>query len=258
MELPVQKSLWQKLRHSQFARFSLFFALIQLSVAVGSPFFAIYLLRDLQFTYVEFMICTAASVALQFLTLTRWGNISDVFGNRVILRFCGMLIPLIPLLWLFSPNFYYLLLVQAFGGIIWAGFTLSASNFLYELIPVGKRATYMAMHNVLASIGIFIGAMLGGYLGTVLPQSFSLLGMDVHWLSALYNVFLLSFVLRLLTAWLFLPRIREARRVRPLRLRRLVFRIGRFNPLSGLFFDVVGSRRKGAEGSENGRESMER
>lgn len=244
MEIPVSQDNWQWLKQSQFLRFSLFFTLIQFSVAIASPFFSLYLLRDLHFSYMEFMACTASGVLMQFLTLSRWGKISDMFGNRVILVLCGALIPLIPLLWLFSDSFYYLLCTQALSGFVWSGFTLSVGNFLYELIPSDKRATFLAFHSVSANVGVFFGAMLGGYLGATLPQSFSLFGHNVVWLSALYNIFILSFLLRLFAAALFLPRIKEVRKSRRAAITRLIFRINRFNPLTGLIFDIVGSRRK--------------
>lgn len=244
IEVPVEKLTWKQLKQSQFSGFSMYFALIQFCVAIASPFFSIYLLRDLGFSYIEFMVCTASTVFMQFLTLNRWGRISDVFGNRVILSLCGSMIPFVPFLWLLSPNFYYLLVVQAFSGIIWAGFTLSASNFLYDLIPQNKRATYMAAHNVLAGIGIFFGALLGGYLGTVLPETYSVFGYEINFTSQLYNIFILSFILRLITTVLLIPKLKETRRVKPVTVRRLVFRIVRFNPLSGLNFEVIGSRRK--------------
>ena len=244
IEVPVEKLTWKQLKKSQFVGFSSYFALIQFCVATASPFFSIYLLRDLGFTYIEFMSCTASTVLMQFLTLSRWGRISDIFGNRVILSLCGSLIPFVPLLWLFSTNFYYLLVVQAFGGAIWAGFSLSATNFLYDLIPQNKRATYMATHNVLASIGIFFGALLGGYLGTVMPEKYSVMGYEINLVSQLYNIFILSFGLRLIVSLLLIPRLKEIRRVKPVTVRRLVFRIVRFNPLSGLKFEVISSRRK--------------
>jgi len=247
MEVPLARPTWRQLMQSRFAGFSAFFALMQFSVSIGSPFFSVYLLRDLGYSYVEFMMISASTVMMQFLTLNRWGRISDVFGNRIILTLCGWLIPLVPFLWLFSTNFYYLLIAQAFSGAIWAGFSLSTGNFLYDLIPADKRATYMAAHNVLASIGIFLGALLGGFLGTVMPASFSAFGFEVNFVSQLYNLFLLSFVLRLMTSLILIPKIKEIRRVKPVTVTRLIFRIVRFNPLSGMNFDVVSSRKKTPE-----------
>lgn len=244
IEVPVEKLTWRQLKQSQFTRFSIVFACVQFSVAIASPFFTVYLLRDLGFSYIEFMACSAATVFMQFLTLYRWGRVSDIFGNRIILSLCGSLIPLVPFLWLLSANFYYLLVVQAFSGAIWAGFTLSASNFLYDLIPQNKRATYMAAHSVFASAGIFLGALLGGYLGTVLPGSYVIFDYEIHFVSQLYNLFIVSFIFRLLTFLLMMPRLKEIRRVKHVTVRRLVFRIVRFNPLTGFNFEVISSRKK--------------
>lgn len=240
-------ALLTRLRHSPFARFALFYALMQMAVAIGSPFMTVYLLRDLQFSYLQFMATTAATVLLQFLTLNTWGRLSDAFGNRLLLVATGSFIPLIPALWLFSTNFWYLCAVQAFGGLVWAGFSLSVGNFLYDLVPAPKRASYLALHNVLASSGVFLGALLGGWLGSVLPQQFNLLGSDYALTSALYWIFLLSFLARAGTALLFLPHLKEVRSVRPMSLRTLVFRAARFNALSGLVFDIVGVRRRSKE-----------
>lgn len=44
---------------------------MQLSVAIAAPFFVVYMLRDLHFTYLEFTINTAMSILIQFLALNR-------------------------------------------------------------------------------------------------------------------------------------------------------------------------------------------
>ena len=243
MEVPIFTATFKSLRSSQFVRFSAFFALVQFSVYIASPFFAVYLLRDLHFSYLEYMACSASTVLFQFIALQRWGRFSDIFGNRIILNLCGLLIPLLPFLWLLSDNFYYLLLVQAFGGFIWAGFSLSTSNYLYDLIPQNKRATYMAIHSVLGSTGVFLGALLGGWLGTIMPDHYSLFGFDITLTSVLYNIFVLSFILRLATMLTFIPRLLEKRKVRRVPIRNLIFRVIAFNPLSGLRFEVTGSRK---------------
>jgi MFS family permease len=59
---------------------------------------------------------------MQILTLNAFGRISDAFGNRLVLVATGWMIPIMLALWLFSKNFWYLLVVQALGGLVWAGF----------------------------------------------------------------------------------------------------------------------------------------
>lgn len=244
MEVPVGQVWWRRLRQSNFVRFSIFFALVQFSVAIASPFFTVYMLRDLQFNYVMFMCNSGMAVLAQFLTLNRWGRISDIFGNRRILAATGIMIPLLPLLWAVSANFWYLLFIQAISGLSWAGFTLSASNFLYDLIARDKRATYLAIHSVLASLGIFAGAMLGGYLGTHLPTELALFGHSYSWSSPLLGVFVISALVRFAIVALLVPKIREVRNVRPITFTDLIFRVTRVNALAGMIFDVIGTKNR--------------
>lgn len=244
MEIPTSKAWRQRLRHSPFVRFSIFFAFMQFSVAMAGPFFAVYMLRDLKFTYMEFMINTAASVLMQFLTLNIWGRISDAFGNRLILVLTGFLIPVLPALWIVSPNFWYLLGVQVFAGLAWAGFSLSSGNYLYELVPSHKRSTFMAIHNVFTNVGIFAGALLGAYLGSVLPASITLWEHSFTWGSVFYGVFLFSSAGRFITALLFLPHLKEMRDVRPMSVKGLIYRVSRFNAVTGMLYSVIGSFRR--------------
>jgi len=236
------------LRHSDALRFSLFIVCMQAAVGVSAPFFAVYMLRDLQFNYIQFMVNTGTAVLVQFLMLNTWGRISDVFGNRLILVATGSMIPLLPLLWLVSGNFWYLVAVQMISGFAWAGFSLSSGNFLYDLIPGARRATAMAFHNVFVAIGVFLGGMLGALLARLLPLEWGVAGQVYAIPSVLLLVFAVSALLRILVAVVFLPRLREVRQVRrTMSARELVFRVTRFNAFSGLLYEVVTMFRRGLD-----------
>lgn len=237
------RSLTARVRASPFARFSVFFALMQGATAIASPFFTVYMLRDIGFTYLEYMAITATAVLSQFLSLKTWGRLCDAFGSRAILRVTGAMIPVLPLLWLPTHNFWYLMLVQMLGGMAWSGFSLAANNSLYDLVSPDKRTTYFALHTVAYSAAIFAGALLGGYLGSVLPDRLTVFGGEIVLSSALLGVFLLSSMMRALVAGTFLRTLRESRPMRTLPVGRLVMSVVRIVPLSGMLFDVVSGRR---------------
>ena len=244
LEIPNWR-LWKtQFVSSPFAVFSLYYALMQSATAIASPFFAVYLLRDLQFSYLEFTLNAGMVVLAQFLTLNAWGRIADIFGNRLILVIAGSLIPLLPLLWLLSTQHWYLMLLQGLGGLLWAGFSLSAGNFIYDALPAAKRVTLMALHNALANMGIVIGALFGGYLAGHLQPSLTMGGHSFELLSVFYIVFVVSALARATVALVFLPRIKEVRYVKAMPVRELVFRVSRFSALRGFFFEVVASRKK--------------
>ena len=240
LEMPWHHGLGEAMKTSGLLPFTAFFAAMQFAVALASPFFALYMLRDLEFGYLAFMANTAASMCVQFLTLNRWGRLSDLFGNRLILVTTGIVIPLLPCLWLLSTNYGYLLAVQALSGLVWAGFTLSAGNTVYDLTPKAHRVTLMAIHNVTAAAAVFAGALVGAWLGTSLPSEVTVAGETYRWLTPLYGVFVISALCRVAVAAAFLPRLKEARRVRRMTRTGLIFRVTRIAPLSGLVFEIVG------------------
>lgn len=241
---PALSGLWQRLRGSDCGRFSLFFAAMQFAVAIASPFFAVYMLRDLGFSYLQYMSSTALAVLAQVGSLRMWGRLGDIFGNRVILSVTGSVIPVFPVLWLVSPHFAYVAVLQMVGGIFWAGFSLSASNYLYDSVSPERRAAYSAIHNVFASLAIFAGALLGGFLSLVVPESVTLLGKSWHWTSSLWGVLVASTLARGAVALSLAPALREVREVRRLTAAGLMLRVARFNALAELIFDMLALTRR--------------
>jgi MFS family permease len=241
--LPPLPQLRQRLRHSDFARFTMFFASLNFTVAIASPFFTVYMLRDLGFSYIEFTASTGISILAQFVTLRLWGRLGDAYGNRTVMRLSSSLIPALPALWLVSPDFWYILALQVAGGVCWAGFSLAAGNYLYDTVTREKRVAYAAIHQVLSSIAIFAGALLGGYLSTVIPDTLELFGHSFTWTSSLWALMLISAIGRALMLSVFLPQLREARPVRAIGAGELAFRLVRLNALSSLLSELFAQRR---------------
>ncbi len=231
--------------NATFRNFTLFTAGLQGTVAIAAPFFSVYMLRDLDYTYIEFTANQASSIAAQFLTLSAWGRISDRLGNRVIMAVTSLIIPVLPALWLISDNFWYLLGVQALAGVAWGGFSLSTGNYLYDLRPHHSHlATYSAMQSVLSAAAIFAGAIAGGYLAEVLPTSLTLFNNELTWTRSLFGVFAISSVARFaITLW-FIPHMRELRLRRKTSIKSLIFRVARFTPITGVVMDWVGVARR--------------
>jgi Na+/melibiose symporter-like transporter len=157
----------ESLRDPAFRRYSLFVASLQGAVAVSAPFFAVYMLRDLQFTYLQFSINSVASIATQFLLLRFWGRFSDRFGNHLVMVICAASIPLIPILWMLSEHPYYLIVVQIISGVFWSGFTLSTANYLYDIRPHQTNfALYAAIQSGTSALAVCIGGIFGGLLAS--------------------------------------------------------------------------------------------
>lgn len=185
------------IRRSNFTKFVFYVAAITFCVNISSPFFAVYMLRDLRISYLAYTLITLAATITTLLAMERWGHKIDLFGNIKVLRLCSFFVPFIPMLWLFSSNFIYLIGIQVVAGFFWAGFNLAASNFIYDAVSPPKRTRCIAYFNVINGVAIFLGAALGGYIAKYLPQIFGYRLMSLFLLSGLLRAFVAVFVFSL-------------------------------------------------------------
>ena len=231
---------WRSLLSTGAIGFSIYVALMNAAVGISSPFFTVYMLRDLKLSYLEFTMLQGTSVLVQFLMLTTWGRVADIYGNRLILIVTSISLPIVPAIWLLSDNFWALVVFQALSGLSWSGFTLSAGNLLYELVPQTRRAAYVAFHNVGTAAGVFGGAMLGSLLQVVLPPRAVLFGASGVVSSLLY-IFVISGLARAIVAALLARRVRELRKPRrALSAPALVLRVTGLNAMVGIIYDFIG------------------
>jgi MFS family permease len=225
--------------HSNFAKFVFFFGAINLGVAFSAPYFTLYMLRDLNFSYVEFTGITAVATATQFLAFRYWGELGDRFGNKKILNICGWGVGIVPILWLVSCHIGYLVLIQIYSGFVWAGFSLSSANFIFDAVTPPKRALCVAYQGLVNGICVFVGSVAGGYVASKLPEAYQFGPWIWKPISSLPVIFLLSGIIRLVASAFLLHRFKETRPVTPIRGHELIFRVSHLKPIAGATFNIL-------------------
>ena len=191
------------IRKESFGRYVLFISFFKFAVFIASPFFAVYMLKVLHFSYLQFALITLASVVTSVIGMKIFGKYGDTSGSKNVLFICGFLIPLIPVLWIFTKNFYILFLIEAFSGFVWAGFNLSTSNYLYDCSTKNDILDHVSYFNLFHTLFLLLGSLVGGLLIEYLP--FNSLERNI------LTVIIISGILRLLTAIIFIPTLKEMR-----------------------------------------------
>jgi len=236
-------SLWDFLRRmprSNFAKFALFFALMTGASNVAGPFFNVYMLRDLQWSYAQFTVSTATFLITQFVLVRWWGRIGDRHGNRVVLVTTSLLLPVPPVLWTLSTNYFFLLGVQVIAGMAWSGFSIGAQNFMYDAVSPGKRARISAYSSVLNGVFTLVGGtLLGAWLANSLPMAYRLGPFSASFISPLPGVFIVSAFLRAIVAAVFLPLFREVRETERIHPVALLLRLSGSDILTGFIWQTV-------------------
>jgi len=223
---------------SNFAKFVFFVGAINLGVSFSAPYFALYMLRDLRFSYVAFTVVTAIATISQFLTFRYWGELSDRFGNKKVLNLCGWGVAIAPLLCLISSHIGYIALIQIYSGFVWAGFNLASANFIFDAVTPPKRALCVAYQGLVNGVCLFVGSLAGGYVATQLPEYYHLGPWAWRPVSSLPVVFLLSGLLRFFASAVLLHRFKEVRPVEAIREPELIFRVSHLKPIAGATFNL--------------------
>ena len=200
-------------RFDNFGKFAVYQALFYFALMIGSPFFAVYMLKELQFSYITFMIVTMSSSVFYLIFTPLIGKFSDKFGNVKLFYIYNICFAISPILWImFKSPIYLILFPQILVGIANAAFVISVTNFTYDSVSPQKRGICVAYSNLLSGVGIFLGSILGGFLvNTYHPSS----------INPFIFIFLITAGARLLVALLFIPKIKDARpveRLPPMRI----------------------------------------
>lgn len=208
---------------SRLKSYLLFVGLMNFSCSLVGPLFAVHMLKNLKLNYFVFMVLISASQFMTFFMMGRWGRHANVAGNLQIIRLTTTIFPLLPVLWIFSSNTVYLFFAQIFGGAIWAGYNLCTQNYIYDAIPGSERIQASAMFNMVNGVGIFLGATLGSQLVDLMPILFGY---------PFFSLILVSSCLRFCVAKIFLPRVKEIRKVHVVTQNELFLSMLGFRPLT--------------------------
>lgn len=188
--------------------------MISFATNLAAPFFALYMLRDLNFSYITYIVIVSSNAVSNIAFQTFWGRRADRYGNIKIVRTTSCLMPFIPLLWLVSSNVFFLIGAEIYSGFIWSGFSLSSTNFVYDASDRENRTKHIALFNAMTGVAICAGALLGGFLAPRMP---ALLGYNLR------TMFMISGIARGLVVAFLLRRVTETRYVPELNMIKVIF-----------------------------------
>jgi MFS family permease len=203
--------------HPPFFRFLLFAVFWYFAFNVASPFFNLYMIRDLHmdFFHIALYVQAVANCTTLF-SIRLFGRLTDRFGNVPVALLATSVASFLPLLWCLTTEANWrpiVLVIQILAGIFWPAIDLTVNNLALKLSPDLHRSFYIAVLNLFLGVfGNALGYIAGGIVLETLAPSVAhfMEGLGVHF-SPYYVVFLLSALLRFVATFVFLPRVREER-----------------------------------------------
>lgn len=194
--------------NKDYRKFAIYQAFFNVALMIASPFFAVYMLKNLGFGYWSYILVTISSSVFYLIFTPLVGKFSDKYGNVRLLVIANVLFALNPLLWMFIKSPIELILIpQLVSGLANAASILAFTNFSYDYLTKEERGVGIAYANLLSGIGIFIGSIIGGLLLDYL---------NIIFIDKFLFVFGLAAILRAVVALIFLPQINERKKVKNL------------------------------------------
>jgi MFS family permease len=176
-----------------FMRFIISHSTLQLGVMIGAPFIPVYMAEQAHFSVGAIGMVTTVNVFAGMIAMRIFGRVHDRLGITKTMRF-AVLVPLLPVLWLYVDHPWQGYLVNSFAALVWAGYNLGAFNLLLASTPDEHRPRYIAVYTTIISLVAAIGPLLGGWL------------LDA---TGFMPVFSLSCIVRALGLMLFFALVRE-------------------------------------------------
>jgi len=223
------------LRDWNFIRLLVFTGLFGLCLNLGSPFYSVYVLKELPLSLGDLTVLTTIATLGGLLSLRTWGRLSDRFGNKPVMLTCALTwLTTAIVCWLISgPQRYHQLYFNYFvTGFMLAGFQqIGQFNLMIKMVPAENKAHYISIYLSVTNMLIALGPVIGGIILQGLPQEMgTFLGQPV---TRYHFLIVGSLVLCLLLLHLLHSLIEPQER--PLRELILVMRQMReFNPVLGL------------------------
>ena len=227
------KDFLKKCSSTPFGRFTLFTSIFSVAVGISTPFWVVYMLRDLGLSYVWYMSITVASIIFQLIFLPLLGRMSDRFGNIKVISICSWLIAITPLMWIFSiliandfaVKVYLLIAPSIVSGFGWAGYNLAVNNYVYDAVSSPKRGFGVSYMNLMVGLGAFIGASLGSLLAWI----------NVSFMNSILFIFGISTIVRFIVVIFGLRFLSEVRHVNKFSSE---FLIAEFQPVRGIVREI--------------------
>ena len=132
------------------------------SVQFAAPFFSVYLVEVLGATAGIVGTLTAIQNLAALPGQVLYGRWLDRRGIKWTYRLSGLIIPVLPWMWLLATGPWGILPVRIGTGFLYAGYNLASFNMLLLITPRSHRTRYIALYRTIVQSAAAVAPLLGG------------------------------------------------------------------------------------------------
>lgn len=149
---------------------TLFWILWNFSYMLCSPFFAYYILGEMQINFMTYTIgCLITSSLTSLIILPFWGKMIDRVGCKPVIKIAFAATGALGFIWILAKrgNPWIPVIFFIIGGFFWCVNDLASQHMLISQTPAKNKAAYIATFSVLTAVlgnapaTLVSGALLG-------------------------------------------------------------------------------------------------
>jgi hypothetical protein len=161
--------------HRPFVRYNLAGLAFRLALTMPAGLFSIYWVQVLHATDTWIGLRGTAGYALLVTGYWFWGRMANRVGHRTLLLVCGAGEALYPALTALAPSVEWLLPAAALWGFTVAGIDIGLFDMLLISAPPGRLPSFAAVAQMLNSVALAAGPLLGAALAGLIGMQTALL-----------------------------------------------------------------------------------
>jgi len=169
--------LKRPLTDGNFRRLLAFVASWQFAVNLATPFFTVFIVRQLGFDVWFVMVLSVVSQAANIVALRFWGRLSDRFANKSVMAVCApaYIVSIVAMIGASQIEARtgiaaWLVVLHVAMGVSVAGVTLGSTNIALKLSPKGGATAYVAANALATAAAAGLAPILGGLLADFFAQ----------------------------------------------------------------------------------------
>jgi MFS family permease len=191
LKLKIVEEKFEFFISEEFKKFLIIFSLFYFSVGIASPYFSIFIVRNLNLSALEWSIVGIVEMVSFILFFSSILKIFKKYSTKTLLFFSTFLISTIPFFWVITKNYLLILLYSIISGIAWRIFSIGTYSFISKVV---KSKFEIGLLSFLSSLFLSLGSLFSSIILHFFPFS---------------SVFYVSFIFRLFSSFLFLTLKKE-------------------------------------------------
>lgn len=151
-------------RDRVFVLFCIIHFVWTLGIQLSAPFFSVHMVETLGFG-VDVISLLSTLVTLVNIFVVRFaGNLVDKKGAERIMAVGMLMVPLMPVGWIFARTPYTVGLVRLYGIMAWAGVHVAVMPLMLRITPPRYRSQFFAIFNTINGVAAIIGPLPAAHL----------------------------------------------------------------------------------------------